>query len=146
MTPLEQTQFAYDTGRFYQTLAQQIGNYLHQNITTISPRELSILSDDQTRLITYSNTFLSLATTLSFDGSDVYFNSVSNATAQITEAINHIQSVNDIITITGSVIGLAGGIVSQNGGLISGSLVSILKTIQSMKTAGTNPVSGGQQT
>jgi len=129
MTALDQAQFAYDTGRFYQTVARQIGDFLHDNIKELSDRQLSILSDDQTRLISYSNTFFSLTEDITFDGAAPYFRSVTNATKQITDAIDHIQKVSDIISISAGVIGVAAGILSQNGPLIASSLAAVLTTI-----------------
>jgi hypothetical protein len=131
MTPLEEAQFAYDTGRFYQTIARQIGDFIHEHISDLSDRELSIISDDQTRLISYSNTFFSLTTDISFDGAAPYFLDVKNATTQITDALGHIQSVSDIIGISAAVIGVAAGILSQNGGLIASSLTAVIQTISS---------------
>jgi hypothetical protein len=130
MDTVQAAQFANDIGRFYQTLAGQVGDYLHQNIGTISTSQQSILSDDQTRLITYSNTFFSLSDTIAFAGADDYFQKVTNSTAQITDALNHMQTVDKIITISAGVITLAAGIVSQNGSTIIGSLQSIAQCIK----------------
>ncbi len=131
MDVVQAAQFANDIGRFYQTLAGQIGDYLHQNIGIISDSQMSILSDDQTRTISYSNTFFALSDTIAFAGADDYFQKVKAATGQITASLEHIQKVDKIISISAGVIGLGAGIVSQNGGMITGALQSIEQSITS---------------
>ena len=125
MDQVAAAQFANLIGRFYQTLAMQVGDYLHQQIGIISNDQVSILSDDQTRLISYSNTFFSLSDSIAFNGADEYFKSVTAATGQITDALNHIDKVDKVITIAANVIALAGGIVSKNTGMITTALSGI---------------------
>jgi hypothetical protein len=126
-------QFANDIGRFYQVSGQRIGDYLHQNIGNITTRQLSILSDDQTRLISYSNTFFSLSDQIAFDSADDYFTKVTAATLQINDALKKIKKVDDIITLSAAVISLAGGIISRSGGMITSSLGSIAQSVAGLK-------------
>ena len=125
MDTIAAAQFANFIGRFYQTLAMQVGDYLHDKIGTIPSSQVSILSDDQTRLISYSNTFFSLSDTIAFQGADTYFRQVQDATAQISNALKQIQRVDTVISIAANVITLAGGIVSKNGTMITGALSAL---------------------
>ncbi|HLZ88650.1 MAG TPA: hypothetical protein VKQ52_15450 [Puia sp.] len=103
----------------------QVGDYLHDNIGIIGNDQVSILSDDQTRLISYSSTFFALSDRIAFEGADVYFQKVQDATGQISDALKHIDKVDKVICISASVIGLAGGIVSGNTGMIISALQAI---------------------
>jgi hypothetical protein len=122
MDQVAAAQFANFIGRFYQNLAMQVGDYLHQSIGNIPNEQVSILSDDQTRLISYSNTFFALSDTIAFEGADVYFKSVQDATADINAALKHIEKVDKVISISAQAITLAGGIVSQNPAMIIAAL------------------------
>src|SRR5258707_7991765 len=125
MDQVAAAQFANLIGRFYQTLAMQIGDYLHENIGIITTDQVSILSDDQTRLISYSNTFFALSDAIAFEGADVYFRGVQDATGQITDSLKHIGKVDKAIAISANVLSLAGGIVSKNTAMILAALSSL---------------------
>ena len=125
MDTVAAAQFANFVARFYQNLAAQVGDYLHNNIGIIPNEKLSILSDDQTRLISYSNTFFALSDTIAFQGADVYFKSVQDATGEISDALKHIEKVDKVITIAANVLALAGGIVSKNTGMMTTALTSL---------------------
>src|ERR1700761_1070874 len=118
MDQVAAAEFANLIGRFYQTLATQVGDTLHQQIGSLSKEQASVLMGDQSRLISYSNTFFSLSDKIAFEGADVYFAKVNDATGQISEAMKHIDKVDQVITISANVIMLAGGIVSASPSMI----------------------------
>ncbi|HLZ16327.1 MAG TPA: hypothetical protein VKQ08_04780 [Cyclobacteriaceae bacterium] len=128
MTPLENAQFANQLGHFYQSVAAQIGNYIHENIGTpgLSRPDLDILSDDQTRIISYANTFFSLSDKIAFADSDVSFGKITAAQEEIKNAVTHIDNSNKAIGIAGGVISLAAAVVTCNASGIATSLGSIL--------------------
>jgi len=125
MDQVAAAQFANFIARFYQNLATQVGDYLHENIGKIPDDSFTILSNDQTRLISYSNTFFALSDTIAFEGADLYFKKVQNATDDINDALKTIQKVDTVITIAANVIALAGGIVSKNTGMITTALTAL---------------------
>jgi hypothetical protein len=125
MDPIAAAQFANFIARFYQNLAMQVGDYIHEHIGDIPDNQLSILSDDQTRLISYSNTFFALSDSIAFQGADVYFSKVQAATGDISEALKSIEEADTVITIAANVITLAGGIVSRNTGMITSALTGL---------------------
>lgn len=129
MDQIAAAEFANIIGRFYQTLATRVGDTLHQQIGTISKDQASVLMGDQSRLISYSNTFFSLSDKIAFEGADVYFKKVQDATDEITEAVKHIEKVDKIITISANTIMLAGGIVSANPSMIMGALTQLKSAI-----------------
>ena len=125
MDPIAAAQFANFIARFYQNLAMQVGDYIHEHIGDIPDNQLSILSDDQTRLISYSNTFFALSDSIAFQGADVYFKKVQDATADINKALQQIQKADTVITVAANVIALAGGIVSKNTSMITTALTGL---------------------
>lgn len=130
MDAVAAAQFANFVARFYQNLAVQVGDYLHNNIGIIPNDKLSILSDDQTRLISYSNTFFALSDNIAFQGADVYFKSVQDATGEISDALKQIDKVDKVITIAANVLTLAGGIVSKNTGMMTTALTALKGAIK----------------
>jgi|GEM_PF-2140129 len=122
MDQVAAAQFANYMGRAYQMLAQQVGDKLHAQIGNIPGDQLSILSQDQVRLISYSNTFFSLSDSIAFQGADVYVKKVQDATAAVNDALKNIQEMNKVISISANFITLAGGLVSQNTSLITTAL------------------------
>ena len=129
VTSLDMAQFALDIGSFYETMSGKIGDFLLEHSRDLSDHDYAVLSDDQLSLISYSNSFLTLAIDITFEGATSYFIAVKNATTKISEAVDHIQSVNDIISITAGLVGIAAGILNENGPLIATSLAAIIKTI-----------------
>jgi hypothetical protein len=127
MDTIDNAEFANNLGHFFQTVAQQTGDFLHSNIDTLSRDRIDLLSDEQTRLITYANTFFSLSDAVAFDGSDQYFKAVSAATDQINQNLKTMKDVDKVINITAGIISMASAIVSRNGGGILSSLQSVLK-------------------
>jgi hypothetical protein len=126
MDTIDNAEFANDLGHFFQTVAQETGDYLHSNIDTLSRDRIDLLSDEQTRLITYANTFFSLSDAIAFDGSDPYFKAVSAATDQINQNLKTMKDVDKVINITAGIISMASAIVSRNGGGILSSLQGVL--------------------
>jgi len=122
MDQVAAAQFANYMGRAYQTLAQQVGDKLHEQIGNIPNSQLSILSQDQIRLLSYSNTFFALSDSIAFQGADVYFRKVQDATAAINDALKNIREISKVISISANFITLAGGLVSQNTTLIQAAL------------------------
>ena len=125
MDQVAAAQFANFMARFYQNLARQVGDYIHDHIGDIANDKFTILSDDQTRLISYSNTFFALADAIAFQGADVYFKKVQDATGDINDALKTMQEADTVIIIAANVITLAGGIVSKNGGMITTALTAL---------------------
>jgi len=125
MDPVAAAQFANFIARFYQNLGRQIGDFIHDHIGDIPNDRLSILSDDETRMISYSNTFFALSDTIAFKGADVYFKKVQDATGDIHDALKHMQKADTVITIAANLIALAGGIVSKNTGMITTALTAL---------------------
>ena len=125
MDQVAAAEFANLIGRFYQTLATQVGDTIHQNIGKIGDDQVTVLMGDQARLISYAQTFYSLSDAIAFAGADVYFKKVQDATGSITEAMKHIDKVDKVIGISANVITLAGGIVSKNTSMITTALTAL---------------------
>jgi hypothetical protein len=130
MDQVAAAQFANFMARFYQNMASQVGDTLHQSIGNIPDEQARILADDQVRLLSYSNTFFSLSDAIAFQGADEYFKSTQDATGQITDALKHIEKVDKVISITANVIGLAGGIVSKNTSMMTTALTALKDQIK----------------
>ena len=118
-------------GHFYQALAEQIGDFLHTNISRLSGHEIDLLSGDQDRLISYANTFFSLSDKIAFENSATYFKGVSNATDAVNAALKKIDDINKVINIAAGSITLAASILSKNGKGILSSCDSILTALKS---------------
>jgi hypothetical protein len=123
--------FANTLGHFYQDLAQQIGDFLHTHISSLSGHEIDLLSGDQDRLISYANTFFSLSDKIAFENSAVYFEGISNATDAVNKALKKIDDINKVINIAAGTITLAASILSMNGKGILSSCDSILAAVKS---------------
>jgi len=130
MSSLDDAQFANSIGSFYQQIGQQMGNYLQSNIGTLSktPGQLTIFCDDQSRIISYANTFYSLSDQIAFDNSDVYFAAVTAATAGMNANIKTIDKIDKWINFSAAIITLATAIVSKNGSNILSSIETIKGT------------------
>lgn len=118
--------FANKLGHFYLTFAQGLGDYLHTHIGSLPQDRVRVLSDEQTRVITYANTFFSLSDKIAFEQSDIYFKGVSDSIDTINAAIKKMDDINKVIIISSGVITLAAAIVTQNGGGIVSSLQTII--------------------
>jgi hypothetical protein len=134
MGTVEDADFANQLGHFYQTIAEQLADYIDQHDDTISGSDLDTLSDYQTKVTDYANQFFTLSDTIAFTDSDGYFDQISAAKTQITQALNTIAETNKIISIVGGVIVLAGAIVTANGGVIVATLTSLIGTIKTPAT------------
>ena len=130
MDQVAAAQFANFMARFYQNMAAQVGDTLHQSIGVIPDSQASILADDQMRLLSYSNTFFSLSDAIAFQGADEYFQSARDATGQIADALKHIDKIDKVISITANVIGLGGGIVSKNTSMMETALMALKDQIK----------------
>lgn len=117
--------FANALGHSYQQIAQQLGDYLHQNIGKLPKDRADVLMSEQSRVISYANTFYSLSDNIAFADSGKYFDAITRAMSDIDVAIRKIDDVNRVLTITGGVISLAAAVVSQNGSGIVTALQSI---------------------
>ena len=117
--------FANKLGHFYLTIAQGLGDFLHTHIGTLPQDKVRILSDEQTRVISYANTFFSLSDKIAFEQSDIYFKGVSDAIGTVNDAIRKMEDINKVIIISSGVITLAAAIVTQNGSGIVSSLQTI---------------------
>ncbi len=118
--------FANKLGHFYLAFAQGLGDYLHTHIGHLPQDRIRVLSDEQTRIITYANTFFSLSDKIAFEQSDTYFKKVSDSIDAINAAIKKMDDINKVIIISSGVITLAAAIVTQNGGGIVSSLQTII--------------------
>ncbi|HEY4111133.1 hypothetical protein [Puia sp.] len=125
MDQVAAAQFANFMGRFYQNMATQVGDTLHQRIGTISDDQTAVLMGDQARLISYAQTFYSLSDKIAFDGADDYFKKVQDATAAINEALKHIDKVDKVINISANVIAMAGGLASKNTSMMVTALTAL---------------------
>lgn len=117
--------FANKLGHFYQALAQQLGDFVHKNIGSLSDEKIDALSNDETTLIAYGNTFFSLSDKIAFEQSETYFKGVSDSIDTITVAMKKMNNINKVVGITAGVITLAAAIVTQNGSGIVSSLQAI---------------------
>ncbi|HWK06869.1 MAG TPA: hypothetical protein VNS58_24715 [Puia sp.] len=122
--------FANKLGHFYQDIAQDLGDFVHTHIGTLSREDIATLSDGQTRVINYANQFFSLSDKIAFEQSESYFNGVSNAIDSYDKAIKEIHDINRVIIISTGVISLALAIVSQNGGGILSSVQTIAGAVK----------------
>ncbi len=132
MGTLEDAQFANQLGHLYQSAAQQIGDYLTNNIDQLTKEEIDTVNSYQTTIINYANTFYSLSDNIAFTGSDVYFNQINDATGQIKDALNHLDNVNKIINISAGIITLAAAVMTGNGPLIVTSIATIVSITKSL--------------
>jgi hypothetical protein len=141
MTPLEYAQEAIAIGNLYQQIAQQMGDYLQANIVDMSkdPAFLSQFTDDQTRILSYSNTFYSLGDSIAFGNDQAYFQQVDQATQVINANIKTIQTTDKWINFAGAVISLGASIVTGNGGGIVTSVETILATFDVNLPGSGNP-------
>jgi len=103
---------------------------VHTHIGSLSNEKIDALSNDQTTLITYANTFFSLSDKIAFEQSEIYFKGVSDSIDTINEAIKKMDDINKVIKITAGVITLAAAIVTQNGGGIVSSLQTVAGAIK----------------
>jgi hypothetical protein len=117
--------FANKLGHFYQGLAQQLGDFVHKNIGSLSDTQIDALSNDQTTLIAYANTFFALSDKIAFEQSETYFKGVSDSIDTINAAMKKMNDINKVTGIIAGVITLAAAIVTQNGSGIVSSLQTI---------------------
>jgi hypothetical protein len=136
MGTIEDAQFANQLGQLYQSAAQQIADFLTNNIDQLEKNDIDIITDDQSRLVSYANTFYTLSDNIAFSGSDPYFAQIKAATGQISDALKTINSVNKIINIAAGIITLAAAIVSGNGKGIVSALASIIGPATSSGSSG----------
>lgn len=122
---MDDAAFANKLGHFYQALAQQLGDSIHTNIGSLSDDKIDALSNDQTTLIAYANTFFSLSDKIAFERSATYFKGVSDTIDSINEAIKKMNDIDKVVSITAGVITLAAAIVTENGSGIVSSLQTI---------------------
>jgi len=122
--------FANRLGHFYESVAEQIGDYINQHVDTLSSDDVNTLSNSQATISDYANQFFTLSDNIAFADSDNYFGQVTNATAQITQALDTIAETNKIINIAAGVITLAANVLSGNGKGIVSSIASIVGTIK----------------
>jgi hypothetical protein len=121
---------AIELGKTFQLIAQQMGNYLQDNIIEMAkdPASLHTFTDDQSRVLSYSNTFFSLGARLAFQNADASIAAVQEATKAINANLNSIQKTDKWINFAGAVITLGAAIVTGNFGNIVGSAEAILAT------------------
>ena len=127
MDTFDYAQFANQIGGFYQQVAHAMGDYLQNNITTLAadPGQLRTFCDEQSRIISYANTFYALSDKIAFAEASELYRSVLSATAALNTDIRHIEQVDKWINFSAGVINLASAIVSKNGGGITSSVQSI---------------------
>jgi hypothetical protein len=128
--PIDYAQKAIDIGNLYQGIAQEMGNYLQANIATLvrDPVNLKIFTDDQTRILSYANTFYSLGDRIAFANDEQYFQRLDAATNAINANIRTIKALDKWIGFAGSVISLGASIATGNGAGILSSVEGILGT------------------
>ena len=139
MDTFDYAQFANQIGGFYQQVAQAMGDYLQNNITTLAADagQLRIFCDEQSRIISYANTFYALSDKIAFVGAGELYRSVVSATASLNTDIRHIEQVDKWINFSAGVINLGSAIVSRNGG-------GIVSSVQAIRDAlGTKPPDAG---
>ncbi|HEY2580325.1 MAG TPA: hypothetical protein VGI43_00875 [Mucilaginibacter sp.] len=122
--------FANQLGHFYESVGDQIANYINQHVDTLSQSDLGSLSDSQTAISNYANQFFTLSDNIAFADSDGYFTQITAATGEITQALNTIAETNKIINIVAGVITLAEAVVTANGGGIVSSLSGLIGAIR----------------
>jgi hypothetical protein len=132
MGTLEDAQFANQLGHLYQLVAQQIGDYLANNIDELTKEEIDTINNYQTEIISYANTFYSLSDNIAFTGSDQYFNQINDASGQINDALNHLDNINKIINISAGIITLAAAVMTGNGPVIVTSIATIVSFTKSL--------------
>src|SRR6185437_2981947 len=104
---------AIELGKTFQLIAQQMGNYLQDNIIDMAkdPASLHTFTDDQSRFLSYSNTFLSLDARLAFQNADALIAAVQEATIAINVNLFSVQNAVEWIDFAGAVITLGVAIV-----------------------------------
>jgi len=131
MGTIEDAQFANQLGQLYQSAAQQIADFLTNNIDQLEKSDIDLITDDQSRIVSYANTFYTLSDNIAFSGSDQYFAQINATTQQITATLKTIDTVNKIINIAAGIITLAAAVVSGNGQGIVSALASIIGSVGS---------------
>lgn len=133
MDTFDYARFANTIGGLYQQIAHQMGDYLQENITSIAadPGRLTVFCDEQSRIISYANTFYTLSDRIAFEGADVYYKSVIAATASLNQDIRKIEEVDKWIKFSAAVITLGTAIISANGSGIVSSILAIKNTFTS---------------
>lgn len=109
-------------GKTYQQIAAQMGNYLQNNITNMvnDPAALTLFTDDQSRVLSYSNTFFLLGAKIAFQDAGPYIAAVQHATSAINENLDSINQTDKWIDLAAGVISLGVSVVSGNGsGMVS---------------------------
>ena len=130
MGTAEDAIFANQLGHFYESVGDQIADYINQHVDALSQSDLSTLSDSETAISNYANQFFTLSDNIAFADSDGYFSQITAATGQITQALNTIAETNKIINIIANVITLAESVVTANGGGIISSLSALIGAIK----------------
>ncbi|HEX9512563.1 MAG TPA: hypothetical protein VF939_18855 [Puia sp.] len=130
MGTLNDAIFANRLGHFYQDIAQDLGEFVHTHIGTLSEEDITTLSDGQTQVINYANQFFSLSDKIAFEQSETYFKGVSDAIGTLDNAVKEIHDINRVIAVSAGLITLALAIVSQNGGGILSSVQSIAGAVK----------------
>ncbi len=130
MSEFDYAQFAHSMGDFYQQVGRRMGDYLQNNITAMAadPGRLRVFYDEQSRINSYANTFYALSDQIAFAGADIYFKSVTDATASLNAAIQKIDGIDKWINFSAAVITLGTSIVSKNGTGILSSVQTIRNT------------------
>jgi hypothetical protein len=123
--------FANAMGHFYEQVAIQLDDFLHDNIKSLQPEQRDFLEEYLEKAIDYANNFYTLSDQIAFAGSAAYFKAVSDATGDINQALTRIKNIDKIITISAGVITLAGAIATKDGGGITSSLQSVMDAIKS---------------
>jgi hypothetical protein len=128
--PPDSAQQAIAVANLYQQIAQQMYLYIKSNIAELSKDQasLNILLDDQARIISYGNTLLTSADSITFGNDPACFGMVDQATKAISDNIHTVQATDKWIAFAGAVISLGTSIVTGNGSSILKSAETILNT------------------
>jgi hypothetical protein len=121
---------ALNIGDLYQQIARQMSSFLQWYIRQPNPDKVFVghFVDDQSRILSYSNTFYSLADKIAFADDEVYFAKVDLATAVINDNIKTIHTTDKWINFAGAVISLGASIATGSGSGILASVETILAT------------------
>jgi hypothetical protein len=123
--------FANSMGHFYERVALQLDDFMHNNIKSLRQEQRDFLETYLEQAIDYANAFYTLSDKIAFENSAVCFKAVSNATGDINHALEKIKNIDRIIAISAGVITLAGAIAAHDGGGITKSLQSVMDAIKS---------------
>jgi hypothetical protein len=116
---------ATQLGEMCMDVAQEIGDYVHQNIGNLPDDKLTSLEGQLDQITADANKFLELADQIAFADLATYLQGVQNATTQIQQDLKTIANIDKAIAIAAAVLELATAIFTQSGSALGAAVQTI---------------------